>query len=187
VNINVTRNPKIIANPRRVDLAQLYCIAQAPDPVTTHRPWRLATADDDWGQVSLNLVDQALREEGRVNLSASLYEHAQDAAATELIEQWPESHAPVRSPWQHQNFGLAYISGTRRRDQRVRSDQFGVRRGAQLRIEDHTQGLPPGRALDASGQLGIVGDHRANADKDGVVSRPKQVAVGSGFGPTDPP
>jgi len=89
VNINVARDPQIIANPRRVDLAQLDCIAQAPDPVTTNRPWRLATTDDDRGEVGLNLVDQAFAEEGCVNRGSAFNEQAQDAAAPKLIEEWP--------------------------------------------------------------------------------------------------
>src|SRR4029077_11410552 len=122
--INVTRDPQIIPNPHRVDLVQPDGIAQVLDSSAADRPRRCVTTDDDRGDAGLNLVDQSLGEEGCVYLSSTLYEHTQDAAAAELIEQGPESHPPVRGLVQDQSLGLAYRSGTRRRDQRVRPDHL---------------------------------------------------------------
>jgi hypothetical protein len=128
VNINVSSDQQIIANPSRIDVAQPDRLHQTCDSLAADRAGRLATSDDQRRDISLHLVHQALSEEGSVNLRSTFHQKAEDPAPTQLVEQWPESNTPLRSPGQDESFGFTQLSGTRGGDQCVRPDDLSVGR-----------------------------------------------------------
>jgi hypothetical protein len=57
-------------------------------------------------------------------------------------------------------------------DQRAARDDLGRGRRAELRVENHGARLPPRGWHVADVELGVISEHRANANKDGVVLGP---------------
>jgi hypothetical protein len=53
--------------------------------------------------------------------------------------------------------------------------EFRLRTEAQMRVEHHTRGRAVFEARQTAGQLRIVGEYRADADKNRVMARAKQM------------
>jgi hypothetical protein len=107
VNIHVSSDQQIIANPSRVDIAKLDGITQPHDAFACHGPRGVASADDDGSDVRVHFVDKPCGEKRSVNTGAPLDEHAEKASAPEFVEQGPELYAPVSRLRQHQGLSLA--------------------------------------------------------------------------------
>src|SRR5438445_11586307 len=76
VNIHVSTDQHIISESGEVDFAQANCVAQSFHALTANGTDCLTAADDHWGHVCVNLVDQALVGERRMRPPHALHQKA---------------------------------------------------------------------------------------------------------------
>src|SRR5437879_5857854 len=96
VNTWVCADEDVISEAGEVDVAYRSGIAQMLDAVSAEWPGGVFTPDKLRRYVRVNLVDQALGEEGGVYLPPTFYEQADQVALAELVEQvWQRDAAAV--------------------------------------------------------------------------------------------
>src|SRR5207245_5819486 len=116
-------------------------VAQMLDAAAPQRSGSVAAADELGRNVRVDLVDQALREEGGVHLPATFDQHTDQVALAELIEQVRQGDTSVGRAGQLQDLGQPDPARFGRRDERVRADHARRLADAKLRVENDSQGL----------------------------------------------
>ena len=141
-------------------------------------------AEDRRGGEGVNLVHEAAAEEGAQHLAAALDEQVGHPAAAELGEKfsdrrdraaslWPPDLAAGRLEGRQPGCVGPKTSGDQHRPLAGRLDETAPEREPTAGIE-HDPNSPSG-ALRAGGEEGVVGQGRADADKDRIHAAPQDV------------
>src|ERR1700730_14739214 len=96
VNIYVSSEQEIVAQADVVQVAELRGVGQVFDPDAPQRAGCLAATDKARGDIRVDLVYKACREERGMDLGAALDEKAEHSALPQLVEQRQERDAAVR-------------------------------------------------------------------------------------------
>src|SRR6266566_1534336 len=181
VNIHVSTDQHIISESGEVDFAQANRVAQSFHSLTANGTDCLTAADDHWGHVCVNLVDQALVEERRMQLASAFHQKAQELAVPELLQQRRQRDAVPGFRGQAQDLRSADPPGSGGGDECVRPDDASRLPYAELRVDNNSKRLADILDVQSHGQLRVIGNNRVDANKDCIVLVAEPVAVSSSF------
>src|SRR5438874_3025756 len=166
VNICVGADQDVIPEADEVEVGEPGGIAQMLDAFSAERPGCVLAPDEPRRDVRVNLVDEALGEEGRVDLPTALYEQADQVALAELVEQGWQRDTAFFCRRQIQDLGQPDAAGFRRCDERVRADHPRRLADAKLRVEDDADRLARLLAIERSEERRVGKECRSRWSPD---------------------
>src|SRR4051812_21090799 len=172
---------QIVADPVAIECERAHGVGDQLDPAALERVARLAPADDEGREEQPRLVDLAGVEERAGEVRAALEQDRGHVAVAELLERRAHARVLVLAggdehlrPGGLERGRLLARRGARdddgQRDLRRRLDELAGEREPRERVEDHAARLAV-HAVDARGQLRVVGQRGPDADGDGVDGR----------------
>src|SRR4051812_36373441 len=172
---------QIVADPVAIQCERAHGVGDELHAAALERVARLAPADDQGREEQPRLVDLPGVEERAGEVRAALEQDRGHVAVAELLERRADAGVLVLAGGDEhlrarrlECAGLLARRGARdhdgQRDLRGRLDELAGEREPRERVEHHAARLAM-HAIDARGQLRVVGQRRSDADRDRVDRR----------------
>lgn len=154
-------------------------LAQVDDSLAAYHARGLLASQDFGGVEEIKLVDGPLVEEGAQGFGPAFHQEALDLAVPQLLQQGGERD-PAGVGGQHQDLGAPGLKGADRILRRLAGGGHpGGGRGVQVQqlrrqgqsqtaVQDDPDGVLDRASGPPGGELGVVGQHRADPHDDGV-------------------